>query len=94
MMVEFNAIVPMACVAAAAIAAMIAEAFSVPGERMPIAPLGAIGLSALRCERGTLESQRVELRGRLRGQLRVVRDGRPDCCRPAVAGVVGTDHRS
>jgi NADH-quinone oxidoreductase subunit N len=44
MMVGFNAIVPMACVAAAAIAAMIAEAFSVPGERMPIAPLGAIGL--------------------------------------------------
>jgi len=45
MMVGFNAIVPMACVAAAAIAAMIAEAFSVPGERMPIAPLGAIGLA-------------------------------------------------
>jgi NADH-quinone oxidoreductase subunit N len=44
MMVGFNAIVPMACVAAAAIAAMIAEAFSVPGERMPIAPLGGIGL--------------------------------------------------
>jgi NADH-quinone oxidoreductase subunit N len=45
MMAEFNAIVPMACAAAAAIAAMIAEAFSAPGERMPIAPLGAIGLT-------------------------------------------------
>jgi NADH-quinone oxidoreductase subunit N len=44
MMAGFNAVVPMACVAAAAIAAMIAEAFSVPGERMPIAPLGGIGL--------------------------------------------------
>jgi NADH-quinone oxidoreductase subunit N len=44
MMSSFNAIVPMACVTAAAIAAMIAEAFSVPGERMPIAPLGVIGL--------------------------------------------------
>jgi NADH-quinone oxidoreductase subunit N len=39
-----NAIVPMACVTAAAIAAMTAEAFRAPGERMPIAPLGAIGL--------------------------------------------------
>jgi NADH-quinone oxidoreductase subunit N len=34
----------MACVAAAAIAAMTAEAFRAPGERMPIGPLGAIGL--------------------------------------------------
>jgi NADH-quinone oxidoreductase subunit N len=38
------AIVPMSCVTAAAIAAMIAEAFREPEERMPIAPLGAIGL--------------------------------------------------
>jgi NADH-quinone oxidoreductase subunit N len=38
-----NAIVPMACVTAAAIAAMTAEAFRAPGERMPIGPLGAIG---------------------------------------------------
>ena len=43
-MASLNAIVPMACVAAAAIAAMIAEAFTNPGERMPIAPLGVIGL--------------------------------------------------
>ena len=41
---SFNAIVPMACVVAAALAAMVAEAFRAPGERMPIAPLGAIGL--------------------------------------------------
>jgi NADH-quinone oxidoreductase subunit N len=34
----------MACVAAAGIAAMTAEAFRAPGERMPIGPLGAIGL--------------------------------------------------
>ena len=34
----------MACVAAAAIAAMTAEAFRAPGERMPIGPLGIIGL--------------------------------------------------
>jgi NADH-quinone oxidoreductase subunit N len=39
-----NAIVPMACVTAAAIAAMTAEAFRSPGERMPIGPLGLIGL--------------------------------------------------
>src|SRR6185295_8202651 len=44
MMTSLNAIVPMSCVAAAAIAAMVAEAFRDPGERMPIAPLGAIGL--------------------------------------------------
>jgi NADH-quinone oxidoreductase subunit N len=39
-----NAIVPMACVTAAALAAMTAEAFRARGERMPIGPLGAIGL--------------------------------------------------
>jgi len=44
MMASLNAIVPMACVTAAAIAAMVAEAFREPGERMPIGPLGAIGL--------------------------------------------------
>src|SRR5580765_7461781 len=45
MIPALNAIVPMACVVAAGIAAMIAEAFSAPGERMPIAPLGVIGLA-------------------------------------------------
>jgi NADH-quinone oxidoreductase subunit N len=39
-----SAIIPMACVAAAAIAAMTAEAFRAPGERMPIGPLGIVGL--------------------------------------------------
>jgi NADH-quinone oxidoreductase subunit N len=39
-----HALVPLACVVAAAIAAMVAEAFRTPGERMPIAPLGIIGL--------------------------------------------------
>ena len=42
---SLNAIVPMACVAAAALAAMIAEAFREPGEKMPIGPLGVIGLA-------------------------------------------------
>src|SRR5438046_129787 len=41
---SLSAIVPMSCVAAAGIAAMTAEAFRAPGERMPIGPLGAIGL--------------------------------------------------
>ena len=44
MLSSLSAIVPMACVAAAGIAAMTAEAFRAPGERMPIGPLGAIGL--------------------------------------------------
>src|SRR5262249_35650566 len=39
-----NAIVPMACVTAAGIAAMVAESFRDPGEGMPIAGLGAVGL--------------------------------------------------
>jgi len=39
-----NAIVPMACVTAAGIAALVAEAFRDPGERMPIAGLGVVGL--------------------------------------------------
>ncbi len=41
----FNAIVPMACVTAAGIAAMVAEAFREPGERMPIGGLGIVGLA-------------------------------------------------
>ena len=40
----FIAVVPMCCVAATAIAAMVAEAFREPGEKMPIGPLGLIGL--------------------------------------------------
>jgi NADH-quinone oxidoreductase subunit N len=44
-MLSLNAIVPMLCVTAAAIASMVAEAFRAPGERMPIGPLGAIGLA-------------------------------------------------
>jgi len=43
MMSSFNAIVPMACVTAAGLAAMVAEAFRNPGERMPIAGLGIVG---------------------------------------------------
>src|SRR5262249_54884891 len=41
---SLNAIVPMACVTAAGIAAIVAEAFREPGERMPIGGLGAVGL--------------------------------------------------
>src|SRR3984893_16376436 len=44
MLSSLIAIVPMCCVAATGIAAMIAEAFRAPGERMPIGPLGVIGL--------------------------------------------------
>src|SRR5437763_11283911 len=44
MMSSLNALVPMTCVTAAAIAAMTAEAFREPGERIPIGPLGVIGL--------------------------------------------------
>jgi NADH-quinone oxidoreductase subunit N len=44
MMQSLNAIVPMACVTAAGVAAMVAEAFRDPGERMPIAGLGVVGL--------------------------------------------------
>jgi NADH-quinone oxidoreductase subunit N len=44
MMRSFHAIVPMACVAAAGIAAMTAEAFRGRGERMPIGGLGVVGL--------------------------------------------------
>jgi NADH-quinone oxidoreductase subunit N len=40
----YIAIVPMCFVTATAIAAMVAEAFREPGERMPIGPLGVIGL--------------------------------------------------
>ena len=39
------AIVPVACVTASAIAAMMAESFRRPGEKMPIGPLGVVGLT-------------------------------------------------
>jgi NADH-quinone oxidoreductase subunit N len=42
---SLSAIVPMACLVAAAIATMIAEAFRDPGEDLPLGPLGAIGLA-------------------------------------------------
>ena len=41
---SFHAIVPMLCVTAAGFAAMIAEAFRARDEKMPIGPLGAVGL--------------------------------------------------
>lgn len=43
-MTEFAAIIPIVIVVLSAIAAMLAEAFRQPGERMPIAGLGLIGL--------------------------------------------------
>jgi NADH-quinone oxidoreductase subunit N len=44
-MIPLHAIVPLLCVTAAGLAAMVAEAFRAPGERMPIGPLGAVGLA-------------------------------------------------
>jgi len=45
MLSSITAIVPILCVTAAGIAAMLAEAFREPGERMPIAGLGLVGLT-------------------------------------------------
>jgi len=45
MLSSITAIVPILCVTAAGIAAMLAEAFREPGERMPIAGLGLVGLA-------------------------------------------------
>ncbi len=42
---SLDAIMPMLCVTAAAIASMVAEAFREPGDQMPIGPLGAVGLA-------------------------------------------------
>jgi NADH-quinone oxidoreductase subunit N len=42
---SITAIVPILCVTAAGIAAMLAEAFREPGERLPIAGLGLVGLA-------------------------------------------------
>ena len=44
-MTEYAAIIPLLIVALAGAAAMLAEAFRQPGERMPIAGLGLIGLA-------------------------------------------------
>ena len=43
-MSDYVAIIPMVSVVLAAIAAMLAEAFRQPGERMPLFGLGLIGL--------------------------------------------------
>jgi len=45
-MTEYLAIVPLVCVWLGGIASMLAEAFRLPGERLPIAGLGIIGLVA------------------------------------------------
>jgi NADH-quinone oxidoreductase subunit N len=42
---SLSAIVPAACLVAAAIAAMLAESFREPGDGMPIGPLGVVGLA-------------------------------------------------
>lgn len=55
-----HALVPMLCVLAAAIAAMVAEAFRTPGERMPIAPLGIIGLAGAAASSYLLWNRRAE----------------------------------
>ena len=44
---DLDAIIPMLCVTLAALAAMIAEAFRVRGERMPVGFLGGLGLVGL-----------------------------------------------
>jgi NADH-quinone oxidoreductase subunit N len=44
-MTEYAAMIPLVIVALSATAAMLAEAFRQPGERMPIAGLGLIGLA-------------------------------------------------
>ena len=43
-MTDYAAIIPILIVVLSAVAAMLAEAFRQPGERMPIAGLGLIGL--------------------------------------------------
>lgn len=45
MFASFHAIVPLLCVTAAGFAAMVAEAFREKDERMPIGPLGVVGLT-------------------------------------------------
>jgi len=57
---SIHAIVPLLCVVAAAIAAMVAEAFRTPGERMPIAPLGIIGLIGAAASTYLLWNHRAE----------------------------------
>ena len=70
-----TAIVPMACVAAAGIASMTAEAFRAPGERMPIGPLGAIGLVGAGIASALLWGRtRNEFRCRDGRQLRPLRE--------------------
>ena len=49
-----TAIVPILCVTAAGIAAMLAEAFREPGERMPISGLGLVGLVGAAASAGLL----------------------------------------
>jgi NADH-quinone oxidoreductase subunit N len=51
---SITAIVPLLCVTAAGLAAMLAEAFREPGERMPISGLGLIGLAGAAISAGLL----------------------------------------
>lgn len=57
---RLHALVPLLCVVAAALAAMVAEAFRKPGERMPIAPLGIIGLIGAAASTYLLWNHRAE----------------------------------
>jgi NADH-quinone oxidoreductase subunit N len=56
-MTEYAALIPIVIVALSGIAAMLAEAFRQPGERMPIAGLGLIGLFGAAIASGVLWNQ-------------------------------------
>src|SRR3954464_28334 len=53
-MSEYAGIIPIVIVGLSAVAAMLAEAFRQPGERMPIAGLGLIGLAGAAVASGAL----------------------------------------
>ena len=92
---SLNAIVPMACVTAAGIAAMVAESFRDPGERMPIAGLGVVGLLGAAVATVLLWNHNAPSFGLVAGrQLRPVRHRHADRGRPAVAGDLGPDDRA
>ena len=76
-MSDYAAIIPIVIVALAGAAAMLAEAFRQPGERMPIAGLGLIGLVGAAVASVFLwDTDAQQLRRRPRRQLRAVHQPR------------------
>ena len=92
---QFDAVIPMLCVALAGLVVLLAEAFRAKGEQMPIGGLAIIGLVGAGVASVLLWDRNADqLRRRHRRQLRAVREPGARRRRHPDRGVLVADHRA